>query len=369
MSFKEDIKELLTFSKGERKGIIVLLIILFIVISAKLFSGYFKNYKSYDFTDFETKVADFEQQLIHSRSSLSKKPPSCFKFNPNIASDSEFYELGLDNKQIQTIRNYISKGGRFEYRSDFKKIYTISDEFYAKLEAYIDLSLGEEKVNKEYKVVKNPKSLFYFNPNTASDDEWLKLGFSQKQVAVIRKYISRGGEFYEKDDLKKLYVIDEKKYKELEPYILIPQTKLTTYKQKDYSQTKIDINAYSKNDFAKLGGNWTKLAERLVKFRKLLGGFAEKEQLLEVYGFGNKDYEKVKDLIYIDQSLIKKININFAEVYDLSKHPYLSKLQAESILNYRNSNGPFKSTDQLKNLDLITDQDYNKIKPYLKIKD
>ncbi len=44
---------------------------------------------------------------------------------------------------------------------------------------------------------------------------------------------------------------------------------------------------------------------------------------------------------------INKVNINTADVATLQKAKYMSKRKAESIVKYREANGPFKSVDDL----------------------
>ena len=210
--------------------------------------------------------------------------------------------------------------------------------------------------------------MFNFNPNSATDDEWILLGFSIKQVSVIRKYIDKGGKFFKKDDLKKIYVISDKKYTELEPYIQIENIYSNKDKTKTTFQERININKFTKVDFIKLGGIWEKLSGRLVKFRNLLGGYSKKEQLTEVYGFKEDHYNSFSEYVDVDLSLIIKINVNFTEVYELSKHPYLSKDQAEKIINFRNSNGSYKYLEQLLENNILSAETFLKIRPYLKIK-
>ena len=63
-----------------------------------------------------------------------------------------------------------------------------------------------------------------FNPNDLSEQEWINLGFSERQVATILKYKSVvGGNFTSKEQLKKCYSISAEKYSEIEPYLLLPE--------------------------------------------------------------------------------------------------------------------------------------------------
>src|SRR5690554_658389 len=48
-----------------------------------------------------------------------------FEFNPNKLNHQEGVRLGLTERQIRMVQNYISKGGSFYRKEDFKKIYAI----------------------------------------------------------------------------------------------------------------------------------------------------------------------------------------------------------------------------------------------------
>jgi competence protein ComEA len=48
---------------------------------------------------------------------------------------------------------------------------------------------------------------FEFDPNGLSNQRWLQLGLSFKQIRVIRNYELKGGRFFKKEDLRRIYSI------------------------------------------------------------------------------------------------------------------------------------------------------------------
>src|SRR5690606_17545759 len=75
-----------------------------------------------------------------------------------------------------------------------------------------------------------------FNPNDLSEEDWMNLGFSERQVATILKYKSVvGGNFKSKEQFKKCYAVSEEKYQELEPYILLPSNGSASNSYKNYN--------------------------------------------------------------------------------------------------------------------------------------
>lgn len=374
MSFKEQLKEYFTFTKGESKGITVLIIILFLTVIINLSSQYFSVQPDYDFSKYNKLLSELKSDSITSaENSISKYDTlNLFKFNPNDLTSLNSKKLGISDYQYNMIQKYLRSGGTFKYKSDFSKIYSITDKQFKYLKPYIDLP--EKKYQNKYEVSENNSvnslkrniKYFDFNPNTLDDDGWLNLGFSEKQIHSIRKYINAGGKFYKKEDLKKLFVVNDKKYSELEPFIVIPKNLVNNNIEKEHQ--KVDINNLSADEMKKLGKFWQFNATRIVKYRNLLGGYYKKEQLLEVYGVKKQYYDKIAADIIIDKSKVKKININFAEVSELGRHPYISYQDAKIIIEYRNKNGFINNLNILKTKNIIPSDLYNKISPYLKVK-
>ena len=60
-----------------------------------------------------------------------------FAFDPNTVSLDDLQRLGLTLRQAESIENYRSKGGRFRTKTDFQKMYVVSDTLYARLESFI----------------------------------------------------------------------------------------------------------------------------------------------------------------------------------------------------------------------------------------
>lgn len=214
---------------------------------------------------------------------------------------------------------------------------------------------------------------FTFDPNTLSAEGWMKLGYSQKQAQAAEKYRQRGGVFRKKDDLKKLFFVDEDDFQILEPYIVIekiPEKERshehnTANAHRTAEIKKIELNTADTTDLKELRGIGSGYAKRIVKYRERLGGFCRPEQLLEVYGFTQELYEKVAPNITIDGDEVRKINLNTATVDQLKRHPYLDYYQAKAIVNYREKSGKFTNVNDLLKANLIYPETFEKIKPYL----
>ena len=212
-----------------------------------------------------------------------------------------------------------------------------------------------------------------------SEEDWKRLGLSDKQIKTIKKYESKGGKFRTKEDVKKMYCIPPELYTSLEPYIQIP-TKTNVYEKKIEAKPSlslgggkegravVELNSADTTELKKLKGIGSVFAKRIVKFRDALGGFVRKEQLLEVYGFDKEKFDLVSPQTTLDISKAKKININSASVDDLRKHPYMDKTTATKIFWHRVNKGDYSDVSDIKKLNLVGEELYGKIEPYLTVK-
>ena len=97
----------------------------------------------------------------------------------------------------------------------------------------------------------------------------------------------------------------------------------------------------------------------------MLGGFYSKDQLLEIYGFDQERLDKIYAYCDVDPVGIKKININTIKTDELKKHPYLDYYTAKAIVDQRIILRKYTSLQQIKELPLIHEDLFNKLKNYL----
>lgn len=216
---------------------------------------------------------------------------------------------------------------------------------------------------------------FAFDPNTLPVDGWMRMGYSEKQANALDNYRKKGGVFRKKEDLKKIFFISDNDYAQLEKYIEIhreniPQeTKNSTFQkfERPENAKKIELNSADTSDLKQLRGIGSGYAKRIVKYREQLGGFCRSEQLLEIYGFSQELYEKVAPNIIIDSENVRKINLNTATLDQLKRHPYLDYYQAKAIVKYREVGNRFTVVSDLLKVNLIYDDTFEKLKPYLSV--
>lgn len=130
-------------------------------------------------------------------------------------------------------------------------------------------------------------------------------------------------------------------------------------------RTIVELNTADTLDLQQLYNIGPTFSRRIVRYRTLLGGFVNKDQLLEVYGMDTARYADILPYITIDTSAVSKLDINSATIDQLKHHPYLDYYQAKAIVRLRESQGPYRNIGDLLNVTLIDQQTFSKIAPYI----
>lgn len=132
---------------------------------------------------------------------------------------------------------------------------------------------------------------------------------------------------------------------------------------------RVELNTTDSTTLVRLPGIGPVLSARIIKYRRLLGGFARVEQLKEVYGLPAETYEMIKGRIYADSAQISRININSATYKEIARLPYFEKYEVTAILKYRELKGRINGIDDLTENKLITMEKAIKLRPYLKFEE
>lgn len=313
------IHEYLGFTKKERAGIFILLGCIILCLSAPFIYPHLMREKTYDRSQFDE---DVSRLIIKQADSTGKK-----YFDPD------------------------------SYRDNYTNYYEPSEKNY---------------------YTKPKAELFFFDPNTASVNEWKQLGIREKTAETIQKYLSKGGRFYRPEDIGKIWGLHKDEIERLLPYVRIEAVpKGYAENKRDFPADKpvytkpfpqtIDINTSDTTAFISLPGIGSKLAQRIITFRDKLGGFYSIEQVKETYGLPDSVFQKIKPKLAFAGTTIKQININNATIDELKSHPYLRYNLANAILQYRTQHGTFSAVADIKKIMIITDEIFNKVSPYLTV--
>lgn len=257
---------------------------------------------------------------------------------------------------------------------------------------------------------------FPFNPNTITEDSLQMLGFSQRQAASIIKYRTKGGKFRVKRDFARMYVVDSAKYAALEPFILLPdrlpEKRNVTNKPKSVTNGEenarivteavdsvinthqdpapqpapaskygtralkekyvCNLNTADSAALVQLYGIGGYYARKILQYRERLGGsFVDTRQLLEIEGFTQERFEKIKGNVVVLAEDVKGFSLLKASREELERHPYIGPYAARGIETYLRLKGKGNFTSDMQLLEalvkerVISAQNADKLKEYL----
>ena len=285
-------------------------------------------------------------------------------FDPNTVSEDEINSFKLS---IYAKKNWLKfrESRSFNEPVDLLKVYGLDTLWF---EVNRDSILIKEQLNNK----PEPANLFYFDPNTASKYELEKLGLPAWLADRIIKYRDSGGQFTKKEDLQKIYDFPKELYVQIEPYIRINVVKEKVppdARQPVELQNEIvELNSADSLQLISVKGIGPVFANRIIKKRNQFGGFASKNQLLEVYGINKEIFTEMEVYLRVNPNLIQKLPINSTPFKILLSHPYLNYDQVKAIVNYRETIGPLKDVEDLINLEGFSEESVKRLQPYLSVK-
>lgn len=319
-------------SPAEARGVIIIFGIIILIIVIMFGADWFFSQKPQNLVISSPKMLDSLTVSLDNRKpnygnqssygqkyekyDSNKKTYKSFNFDPNTASVEQFEALGLPKFIAERINKYRSKGGKFRKREDFAKIYGILPDTYERLEPYITLP--------------------------SADDESLRT--PQAEAINIDRNIATviSGSQGNNSELSKTENI----------------AKFTTKQPAHF-----DLNTGDTTDFMKIRGIGSGYAKRIIKFRDMLGGFANAEQIKETYGLPPETVDELLKYGFVKTG-VKKLKINQMSLSEL-RHPYLKYHQAKIIIAYRDQHGIFKNPEDLKQIKILDEATISKILPYI----
>lgn len=314
---KHTLRNLLYFTRTERRGILLLCVLILLGAGGTQLCLYLRDEASHPATEERTgqarmqqEYADFlasvqeEEQPGQTRHRHPQEPDDSpgkpaltpFPFDPNTADSLALCRLGLPGWMARNIVRYRERGGRFRRPEDFRKIYGLTDEQYQLLHPYIRIARRD----------------------TA-------------RAAIPRIYAPQAG----RDTLPRV--------------------------DKYPAGTVVDLNRADTTELKKIPGIGSGIARLISNYRRQLGGFYRVEQLGEI----GLDHRQLAAWFRIDTTALQRLDVNRTGIERLRRHPYLNFYQAKAIVEYRRKHGPLKSLKPLALYEEFTPDDLERLSHYL----
>ena len=244
-------------------------------------------------------------------------------------------------------------------------------------------SLRKAKWKKQYARDTIAICMQQFDPNTADSSTLVHLGLKPWQASNMLKYRAKGGRYRKTEDLKRLYGMTDSMYLALLPYVVIDTLAIDRWRDSvrmaadsvpryvsHKRDTILNLRTADTTELKMIKGIGSYRAKQIIRYREQLGGFVSVEQLREVKALQPllKDSLSTDSLLshfFIDSVRVVPLKVNSMRVERLQRHPYLSFEQARAIYELRRKKIHLKHLDQLRTLDCLTEQDIQRLRPYL----
>ena len=315
MSFKQ-LREIFIFTSKERNGLLILVFILFLLVCGNFFLPYLLPPKEVDTSGWKREAFKSSQTISPPDASISPPGASVSSpatdtysgtFDPNDAELQVLLQIGIHPKVAANWMKYLQKGGKFYKKEEVRKLYGMNDESYDKLRDHLILPAKiSVKIEK------------------AAAREWQKKAFTG---------------YAGKDTVRSFRPREKKEI------------------------IKVDINLADSVQLDALPGIGPALASRIIKYRKLLGGYSHVTQLKEIYGMNEDWWSNISPWLYAGVVDLKKLEINYLSLSELGRHPYIGFRMAKKIIKRRDTTGKFNNSDELASL--FSSDSLQRVLPYL----
>ncbi len=248
--------------------------------------------------------------------------------------------------------------------------------------------------------VDNPESgnqqtgvLFAFDPNTATQEDFVRLGLSEKVAGVICNYRNKGGHFRKPEDLKKIYSLSAADFERLQPWIQMAGKPGQSGEEKKFDRVAVaelfsfDPNLASEADLQRLGLP-TRTVKGILNYRSKGGKFRKAEDFAKIYSLEEEDFTRLLPYItlgtvanaaierpaaYVGGAVFPEkkfaakgpLDINRAGLEDWLRLPGIGEKRARQLINFRESLGGFLRVEQVAEMYGLPDSIFQRIRAML----
>ncbi len=228
-----------------------------------------------------------------------------------------------------------------------------------------------------------------FDPNALTAEGWEARGVPHFVAGRLVKYGQTAGGFRAKSQVQRIYGLSDSVYQRLAPFMQLPET--LPGRGKQYAATQpafgqkealpgrfprkpahlqpFDLNLADTTQLMQIKGIGRGRAKWIVKHRAELGGYLSENQLAELFVLRDAPdlVDSLRKYTFVAKGYAPRpVLVNSASFDELWPHPYVGKPLARLIVAYRKQHGPFATPDDLRPLKLLKEDNFDKLRPYVR---
>ncbi len=189
-----------------------------------------------------------------------------------------------------------------------------------------------------------------FVPDTAGIVTWERAGMPAWLAARTVKAIAHGYRFRSPEQLHQFGGISDSLAVQLLPKLIFVADSTGKH---TVAGPPLELNTADSVALRKISGIGAYLAHAIIHYRQALGGYYSADQLMSVPGMHPENYARIHPHVWADSSLLIRINLNTAGETELERLYRVYGKQAKAILAWREAHGGFHQLSALCDIEVF----------------
>jgi len=282
------IKSHFRFTKGQRNGIFLLVLIIIVIQVVYMFV----EFPSKEITSNKTELAKFQNEIDSLKLvEVENNKPKIFPFNPNYITDYKGYTLGMSSEEIDRLLHYREQDKWINSTKQFQQVTKVSDSLLAEISPYFKFPewvTNRKKSGKNY-VNKYGKELDFSEKkdlNTATATQLEEIyGVGKTLSKRIVAYRNKIGGFATEEHLFEVYGLKEEVIERIKDRFAV-KTKI--------DNVKMNINEVSASDIATIPGISFEKAKKIWEFVRVREGLENLSELEKIEGISARELRLIR---------------------------------------------------------------------------
>ena len=283
----QNFKSHFTFTKEQRNGIFLLLIL--IVILQSIY--FLVDFSSEDVQVNQEKLIKFTNEIDSLKKiELEASKPKAYPFNPNYITDYKGYTLGMNAKEIDRLHAYRAKNKWVNTTKEFQRITKVPDSLLDKIAPYFKfpdwVTNSPQKLRSSpYAFEKSFEQKIDLNKATANQLQKVYGIGAFYSERIVRYRDSFEGGFISDVQLQGIHGLTSEVIENILKEFTVKTPRLIN---------KINLNSATIDQLVSIEYIGYELAYEIVELRMLRDGYNAIEELTKVKGFPKEKFEIIK---------------------------------------------------------------------------
>lgn len=277
----KDIKSFFLFSKGQRNGVFLLLILIILIQITWFLYG---QYKPKEISPpAEEKWLSLQSHIDSLKKERKDYVAKIYPFNPNFITDFKGYKLGMSVSEIDRLLAFRKQNKYVNSSEEFQTVTKVSDSLLSIISPYFKFPdwVNDKKEfksydNSKYKAFAKKDKIEVIDINQATQEDLVKIyGIGDVISVRILKFKESLGGFVSMEQMNDLWGLSPEVVEKLNAHFNI--STLPNVK-------KIDINNASIKELSQFPYFNSQLARQIVTFRSMNGDLKNVDDLTKIKG-------------------------------------------------------------------------------------